>query len=266
MINKDQIRRLKIVGLVFLLWTGLLGLSLLLQWLNDGLPLPQVTRQEMLNTLAYGTVLLLLVSLLQSLKKFPRLFDTKWYIFHLILSAFSFLIFNGLFTTYTISEEANFTIKQSSVGFGLVDHAFGNGFGIYALVLLLFSLVQHRYMKNPVANSALEKPQDRLKVKLASKTYFVDTLDIDYVRSANNYCEVFSTTGKHLIRMPISQLATELEPATFIRIHRSAIVNINRFSEMISSGNGDLKMKLKDGTLLNVGNKYKKEVQEKLGL
>lgn len=261
--------RAKILLLCSLAWTLLVGFSFLLQFLVDRLVISSLVLQEQLNTWIFGIVILLIISVLQSSKKFPAALETRWYLIHIVLSAFSYLTFNSLFLEITnLPGESTFVQKTSSFGNALLDGILGNGFGIYALILLLFTII-YRRRNIPGAVPVTETGAhfaDRIKVKLANRTYFLPKEDILFVRSANNYTDLHTLKGKHVIRQPISSLENELDPTAFMRIHRSIIIRIEEVKEFISSGNGDYKVKLRNEETFNIGNKYKNSVIERFGL
>lgn len=256
---------LRLLFTSLLIWTTVVGLSFLSQWLANGYFIPGTTLQEQLNTFLYGATLLLLITLLQASPKFPKLLETRWLLFQIIISAFSYLIFDSLFVEITADKGSVFVSKSSSMSVSILDKIFGNGFGIYAIVLVIFSS-NHRRIIGKGIKVIEDKPSnyvDRFKIKLAQRTYFVNATDILYMKSANNYVEMHTREGKHLIRQPLSQLELNLDPDFFIRIHRSIIIKIDEVAEFQSSKNGDYRIKMKNGQVLSLGSKYKKLILEK---
>lgn len=261
--------RAKIILIFGLIWTGLVAFSMLLQFLVDKMDMSALLLREQLNTWLFGLVLFSIIAILQSSKKFPGLFETKWYLFHIILSAFSYLTYNSLFIQITsLPGNSTFVQKTSSFGNALLDGILGNGFGVYAMALLIFALIsRNRVNKKEESHNepALTFP-DRIKVKLANRTYFLPKSEILFIRSANNYTDLYTLEGKHVIRESIGRLENELDPTVFMRIHRSIIIKIDEVKEFISSGNGDYKVKLRNEETFNIGNKYKNQVVDKFGL
>lgn len=96
----------------------------------------------------------------------------------------------------------------------------------------------------------------RLGVKSVGKTYFIDTNEIDWLESDGNYVTAHIGSKNHVVRNAINQLEQKLDPDTFVRIHRSTIVNINRISELQTFTQIDYIVKLKDGTVLRVSRSY----------
>ena len=96
----------------------------------------------------------------------------------------------------------------------------------------------------------------RIPVKSARETTFILTESIDWITSAGHYLEIHVGREKHLIREQLSRLETRLDPQQFARIHRSAIVNLDRVKSLHPLFNGDHILILKDGQELNLSRTY----------
>jgi two-component system LytT family response regulator len=110
----------------------------------------------------------------------------------------------------------------------------------------------------PAASSYLT----RLAVRVGERVYYVRTADVDWVEADGNYLRLHTGTGTpqakaHLIRKPLAALAEELDPAQFARIHRSALVNIDRIRELRALSDGEYQVLLTDGTKLKLSRTYR---------
>jgi DNA-binding LytR/AlgR family response regulator len=79
-------------------------------------------------------------------------------------------------------------------------------------------------------------------------------LDIDMVVSINgadDYAEVSTTTGKHLVRMTLASFAKSLDPSKYIRVHRSWIVNTSRVIRAEPAGGGRLLLHMETGQTIS---------------
>ncbi len=81
------------------------------------------------------------------------------------------------------------------------------------------------------------------------------TTDILYVKAAGDYCVLFTNTGEHLSSLGIGQIATCFDPAKFIRIHRSFIVNLY-FVQGFYRKAGRTCVLLENGYKINVSRQY----------
>ncbi len=100
----------------------------------------------------------------------------------------------------------------------------------------------------------------RLTVKSAGRTVFVMTDEIDWIAASGNYLELHTGGKMHLLRETMAQLEEKLDPAMFVRIHRSSIVNLERIREMHPLFKGDQILILKDGTQLTVSRNYREKL------
>lgn len=96
----------------------------------------------------------------------------------------------------------------------------------------------------------------RMAIKSNDRTVFILTQDIDWVSAADNYLELHFGKQTSIIRKTMSQIERQLDPAQFVRIHRSTLVNISRIREMKPLFNKDHILVLHDGTQLVVSRTY----------
>lgn len=100
----------------------------------------------------------------------------------------------------------------------------------------------------------------RLTVKSYGRTIFVMVDEIDWIGSSGNYLELHTGKKTHLLRETMTQMEEKLDPAMFVRIHRSTIVNLERIREMHPLFKGDQILLLKDGTELTVSRNYRESL------
>jgi two-component system LytT family response regulator len=120
----------------------------------------------------------------------------------------------------------------------------------------------------PVAETARAREQgrrDRLVIKSSGRIYFVRIQDIDWCEASGNYVRLHIGQQTHLVRGTMSHLESQLDPAQFVRIHRSAIVNVERIQELRSSFNGEYLVTLTDKTRLTLSRGYREGLQARLG-
>jgi two-component system LytT family response regulator len=93
---------------------------------------------------------------------------------------------------------------------------------------------------------------ERLAIKADGRISFLRVDDVDWVEAAD-YCVRVHAGGRvHLLREPLKELETRLDPARFFRVHRSAIVNLSRVKELHPYFRGDAMVVLLDGTRLRL--------------
>ena len=94
------------------------------------------------------------------------------------------------------------------------------------------------------------KYSERLIVKSSGRVFFVRTEEIDWVEASGNYVKIHTKSDAHLLRESMKNMEAKLDPKTFVRIHRSAIVNIDRIKELEPWFHGEYIVIMRDGTRL----------------
>jgi two-component system LytT family response regulator len=89
-------------------------------------------------------------------------------------------------------------------------------------------------------------PLQRLKVSLGDKIYLVDLPDVVYCESRDKYTYLHTTDREYVIDETLADLEGKLDGSTFIRIHRSYIVNVKFIRELVRWFAGRYKVRLKD--------------------
>lgn len=110
-----------------------------------------------------------------------------------------------------------------------------------------------------------KKFRDRLVVKSEGRVVFVQSEDIDWIEAAGNYARLHVNDDAHLIRETMIGLERKLDPERFVRIHRSAIVNVGRIKEMQPLFHGEYLVVLNSGTQLTLSRGYRDNLQKILG-
>ena len=116
-----------------------------------------------------------------------------------------------------------------------------------------------------IAETGRLRPARRLMIRDAGRIYFVDLDDVTWIGSAGHYAELHASTGRHLIRESMARLEARLDPRRFMRIHRGAIVNVDRIAEMHVISHGELDLVLESGATLRVSRTYAAALQARLG-
>jgi two-component system, LytTR family, response regulator len=106
---------------------------------------------------------------------------------------------------------------------------------------------------------------DRVVIKSAGRIMFLRTDEIDWIEAADNYVRLHVGAEPHLLRETLGTLESRLDPAKFMRIHRSTVVNVDRLKELQPWFHGDYIVILQDGTRLNLSRTYRDRVIELLG-
>jgi two-component system, LytTR family, response regulator len=101
----------------------------------------------------------------------------------------------------------------------------------------------------------------RFAVRSVGKTTFVTTVDVDWIGAAENYVELHVGAATHLLAVAIGALERSLDPAAFVRVHRSAIVRIDRIRELRPLAHGEYELVLSTGAKLRSSRTYRDAVR-----
>ncbi len=122
--------------------------------------------------------------------------------------------------------------------------------------------------KDDLLEALAEAPRfaDRLVVKSGGKIEFVMTDEVDWFEAAGNYVKLHVGEVEHLLRGTLNDLEQRLDPARFVRIHRSTIVNVQRVRSMEPIMHGDARVLLEDGTELTLSRSHREQARKALGV
>ena len=102
----------------------------------------------------------------------------------------------------------------------------------------------------------------RLIVRAGGRVVFLSFDEIDWVEAAANYVRIYVGKQGYLLRRGIGEIADRLDPLQFIRIHRSAIVNVQKIKELQPVNSGEYIVVLKDGKELSCSRGYRSGLQQ----
>ena len=111
---------------------------------------------------------------------------------------------------------------------------------------------------------SMEKAKRKLRrvaVKSAGRTTFVSVEDIDWISAADNYVELHCGGACHLVRCSVAEIESALDPDDFVRIHRSAIVNVNRVKEVRAAAPGEYMIVTHRGERLESSRGYAEKIR-----
>ncbi len=104
----------------------------------------------------------------------------------------------------------------------------------------------------------------RLMIKVAGRVTLLKVEEIDFIEADGNYAKLHVGRKSHLLREKMHDLEGRLDPAKFVRIHRSVIVNLDRIKEMHPHFNGDYIVVLEDGRQLRLSRTRRENLESRL--
>jgi two-component system LytT family response regulator len=101
----------------------------------------------------------------------------------------------------------------------------------------------------------------RVALRAGGKISFVALDDVLYLQAAENYVQLHLKAARHLLHVPIATLEASLDPAVFLRIHRSLIVNVKHVHELETGPHGEYILILKGGARLQSSRTYHDKIK-----
>lgn len=129
------------------------------------------------------------------------------------------------------------------------------------------------YLLKPFDEERLARALDRARTAIARRgptqylqrfaviagrlTRYVAAGDVEWIEGYGNYAKLHIGKGTQLVRTTLTALERQLDPARFARVHRSAIVALDRVRELQSLGGGEYRVLLSDGTKVPMSQRYR---------
>jgi two-component system LytT family response regulator len=112
----------------------------------------------------------------------------------------------------------------------------------------------------------LQATVERLIIKNPGRVLFVPVIDIDWIEAADYYACIHVGEASHLIRRTLAELERDVGADRFFRTHRSVIVNLERIRGLELQSDGEYEVVLKSGAHLRLSRRYRKSLQDRLGV
>ncbi len=110
-----------------------------------------------------------------------------------------------------------------------------------------------------------EREKERLKQRIVVPTstgdLIIDAEEIDWIEADDYYAAIHARKQCHLVRESLTSLGQRLDPARFARVHRSAIVNIDRVVE-VRNVQSETILLLNDGTRVRVSRRRRSRTKQ----
>ena len=106
--------------------------------------------------------------------------------------------------------------------------------------------------------------KDRLAVRAGDGLVLLRIEQIDWIEAADNYVNLHCGSDTHTVRETMNSLQHTLDPRKFLRIHRSAIVNLDRVKGLQPWFRGDYRVVLSTGATLTLSRGYRKNLEDRI--
>lgn len=122
----------------------------------------------------------------------------------------------------------------------------------------------HIYSKNFGVNSEKLSYPKSLNVYVNGTTQLIDVSEILYFQAQTPYIAVVTLQKKYLIHNTLRDILENLDPNIFIRIHKSAIINLVHLKSYSSRQNGDYDLLIKNGDTVRMSRNFLKDFKTKV--
>lgn len=111
---------------------------------------------------------------------------------------------------------------------------------------------------------SIERPE-RFLVRKLGREFLVAADDIEWLQAAGNYVNLRVRRHDYPLRSTMAGIELKLDPARFVRIHRSYIVNIDRVDSIEPLDSGEARVRMQDGDILPCSRRYRDSLRQQSG-
>ena len=101
---------------------------------------------------------------------------------------------------------------------------------------------------------------DKLLIKTGRNYHFVNKNDIQFVESERNYARIYCEEKTYLVKRSLGFLEEKLGSDKFMRVNRSALVNIQKINEMKEGDNNNYIIVLNNNKVFPWGRRYRERL------
>jgi two-component system LytT family response regulator len=105
--------------------------------------------------------------------------------------------------------------------------------------------------------ASLASSRTRLLLSERGKVVVLAMRDIEFVQAAAKHVKIYAAGRCYCFRQTLGELESRLDPASFVRVHRSTLVNVEHLAEMHPMFHGDYELILRRGTRLTLSRRYR---------
>ena len=107
-----------------------------------------------------------------------------------------------------------------------------------------------------------EPRDERIAVRTEQGVHFVRAEEIDWIEAEGNYVRLHRAGRSDLVRETLQRMESRLDPRRFVRVHRSAVVNLDRVRRLEPWFHGEFEVVLEDGTRLRSSRTFSGRLRE----
>ena len=270
----ERIYAFSAVAVFMFLHTTINATSILMEAHQAGVVIP-ISQPFITEYTSLVSSLLLLPMIIWFTDRFPFTWgNLRWHV----------LAHLGFSVVFSVLHIAGFVLLRELV-FGLqgVEYKFADNLLLafvyeyrkdaWGYLLIVIAICSYQFILSrlkgearPVANGedpSSEGRPDRFLVKKLGKEFVVNVDDVAWLEAAGNYVNLHSQGRIYPLRTTMSSLTDSLADRGFVRIHRSAAVNVNYVTSLTPLESGDCVVEMKDGQTVNLSRRYRDDFRMK---
>jgi hypothetical protein len=142
---------------------------------------------------------------------------------------------------------------------------------LFLAVIYLYRFVLRRlqgeagYLSEGKEGVSTTEITDRFLIKKLGREFLVRVDDIDWIEASGNYVNLHVGGRVYPLRETMTGISERLQAQGFQRVHRSAVVNLDRVTEIVPFDSGDGEARLTTDVTVPVSRRYKQELRSRAG-
>lgn len=110
----------------------------------------------------------------------------------------------------------------------------------------------------------VDRPE-RFLVRKLGREFLVNASEIEWLQASGNYVNLHVRGRDYPLRTTMAAIEERLDPARFVRVHRSYFVNLDYLAEIEPLETGDARLKLRDGAMIPCSRRHRSALRERFG-
>lgn len=223
---------------------------------------------------------LALLGLVPAVVAFERRFGLQWITWHTNLRwhVFASVVFSLLHVLAMVGLRKLAYASQGS------EYVFGNwplelfyeylkDVRSYVAILLMVALYRLLLLRLQGEASLLEAPDvgapvepierpERFLVRTLGKEFLLPAAEVEWLQAWGNYVNLRVRARDYPLRATMASIEARLDPARFVRVHRSYIINLDYVQEIEPLDSGDARARMRDGGQVPVSRRYRDSLRK----
>jgi two-component system LytT family response regulator len=116
-----------------------------------------------------------------------------------------------------------------------------------------------------IATARTQSSAERLLVPVGERLQLIECCSIEWLEADDNYVHVHAGKRRYLLRRTLQDLLAQLGEQRFVRVHKSAAVNVAEIDSLTPLFKGDYELRLRSGQTLRLSRRFKDALFARMG-